>query len=77
MAAAEEDGAEDLDILTRQKQSRPTFARVISRELTRTPEEVECSRKAISKILETLLVLKHWRPGTVAIEMGSPVSEQK
>ena len=55
MAAAEDDG-EDLDILVKQKLPRPAYARVISNELTRTPEEVEESRRAILEILEILNV---------------------
>ena len=55
MAAAEDDG-EDLNILVKQKLSRPVYARVSSNELTRAPEEVEQSRRAILEILGTLNV---------------------
>ena len=57
MAGQEED--EGLDALIKQKISRPSFARVISHELTRSPDDVKQSKITISKILKQLQVIIH------------------
>ena len=55
MAGAGDD-QEGLSILVKQRLPRPSFTRAISRELTRTQEEVENSKRAILDILNTLKV---------------------
>ena len=55
MAGQEED--EGLDALIKQKISRPSFARVISHELTRSPDDVKQSKITISRILKQLRVI--------------------
>ncbi len=54
MAGQEDD--EGIDALIKQKISRPAFARVISHELTRSPDEVKQSKITISRILKQLQV---------------------
>lgn len=56
MAEYDEEDLEDLNILMKQKQSRPSYTRVISHELTRSQEEIEETRRNILQILETLKV---------------------
>ncbi len=57
MTELEADGGEELRMLMQQKLTRPTFKRVMSREPTRTPEEIELSRSTVLRILESLQVL--------------------
>ena len=63
MAEQEED--EGLDVLIQQKISRPAFARVISHELTRSPDDIKQSKNTISRILKQLQVQGsyHFFPG--------------